>query len=328
MELVKWEKIRNEIEQAKDIDVISDMRDKLKAYETLAKQRGESIEVKNKVGEYLLRADRKLGQWLKENLNHEGTKGQLISRGIIGVENNNSNKSSLNELKIDKHKSSMFQKIANLSEEKFEEIIKTENELNENVAVKIAKKIDIEDKIQKQQEAIEKGEFIGIKGTYEVIVIDPPWEYNDSGNFERGHLQYPTMSQIELKEINIPCSTNCILFLWTTNSFMKDAYELLEEWGFEDKTILTWHKGELGMGNYLRNVTEHCILATRGNVISEGIIHNNNKFTTHLFEKKEKHSAKPDSFYKMINEICSGRKLDYFARKKREGWDVYGDEVK
>ena len=22
-----------------------------------------------------------------------------------------------------------------------------------------------------------------------------------------------------------------------------------------------------------------------------------------------------------------GRKLDYFARKKREGWDVYGDEV-
>lgn len=31
---------------------------------------------------------------------------------------------------------------------------------------------------------------------------------------------------------------------------------------------------------------------------------------------------------KMVEEICAGRKLDYFARKKREGWDVYGDEVK
>jgi len=28
----------------------------------------------------------------------------------------------------------------------------------------------------------------------------------------------------------------------------------------------------------------------------------------------------------MVEEICAGRKLDYFARKKRDGWDVYGDE--
>ena len=58
------------------------------------------------------------------------------------------------------------------------------------------------------------------------------------------------------------------------------------------------------------------------------IIHNNNKFSTFLEEKKTKHSAKPEAFYKMIDEICVGRKLNYFARKKRKGWDVYGDEVK
>ena len=39
-------------------------------------------------------------------------------------------------------------------------------------------------------------------------------------------------------------------------------------------------------------------------------------------------ASKVDEFYKMVDEICVGRKLDYFARKKREGWDVYGDEVK
>jgi len=29
-----------------------------------------------------------------------------------------------------------------------------------------------------------------------------------------------------------------------------------------------------------------------------------------------------------VEEICAGRKLDYFARKKKEGWNVYGNEVK
>jgi N6-adenosine-specific RNA methylase IME4 len=30
----------------------------------------------------------------------------------------------------------------------------------------------------------------------------------------------------------------------------------------------------------------------------------------------------------MVDEICAGKKLDYFARNKREGWEVYGDGVK
>lgn len=44
-------------------------------------------------------------------------------------------------------------------------------------------------------------------------------------------------------------------------------------------------------------------------------------------EPRTTHSTKPEIFYKMVDEICAGRKLDYFARKKRNGWDVYGDEV-
>ena len=91
------------------------------------------------------------------------------------------------------------------------------------------KKIELEDKISKQREAIEKGEVPEIKGTYEIIVIDPPWKYNDSGNTERGHLKYPTMNQQELKEIVLPASENCILWLWTTNSFMKDAFRAKKE---------------------------------------------------------------------------------------------------
>lgn len=71
-----------------------------------------------------------------------------------------------------------------------------------------------------------------------------------------------------------------------------------------------------------RNKTEHCLLGIKGKPYF-----NNTKWTTLISEKRTTHSTKPETFYKMVDEICAGRKLDYFARKKRDGWDVYGDEV-
>lgn len=196
---------------------------------------------------------------------------------------------------------------------------------------KIAQVLKAE-KIEKQKEIIE--ELIPekeIEGVYNIIVIDPPWKYDDvedtQGN--RGTCKYPTMSIEELKELNIPADEDCVLWLWVTNSFMREGYELLDSWGFEPKTILTWDKVNKGMGNYLGNVTEHCIVAIKGKPLSKGIIHNKNyKWSTLITEKRENHSTKPEIFYKLVESICVGRKLDYFARTKRDGWDVYGDEVK
>jgi N6-adenosine-specific RNA methylase IME4 len=87
--------------------------------------------------------------------------------------------------------------------------------------------------------------------------------------------------------------------------------------------MLTWDKEHFGTGRWLRSQTEHCILAIKGKPF-----YNNTKWGTLIREKRTEHSVKPEIFYKMVDEICTGRKLDYFARKKREGWDVYGDEVK
>ena len=32
-------------------------------------------------------------------------------------------------------------------------------------------------------------------------------------------------------------------------------------------------------------------------------------------------------FFNMVNKITLGRKLEYFSREKREGWDVFGNDV-
>ena len=174
-------------------------------------------------------------------------------------------------------------------------------------------KIDIE-KLKPEKE---------IEGVYDVIVIDPPWKYNAKYDPDgrRGSGAYPEMSMDELKRIKLPADKNCILWLWVTNNFMKEANELLDTWGFELKTILTWDKEIMGLGAWLRNRTEHCILAVKGKPYFK-----NTKWTTLIKEKRTSHSTKPTIFYEMVEEICAGRKLDYFNKnRKRDGWDNYGN---
>ena len=186
-----------------------------------------------------------------------------------------------------------------------------------------------EKKITEEKEKIKELEPQNkMSGLYDVIVIDPPWAY-DNENYKsgfnpdgrRGTTPYPEMQMSELKNIKIPSSEKCVMWLWVTNSFMKNGFDLLEKWGFEPKTILTWDKQIMGVGWWLRNVTEHCILAVKGKPVFD-----NKKWTTLISEKRREHSRKPEIFFKMVDEICVGRKLDYFGRYKRDGWDLFGIE--
>ena len=44
-------------------------------------------------------------------------------------------------------------------------------------------------------------------------------------------------------------------------------------------------------------------------------------------EARREHSRKPEAFYELVNKICIGRKLDYFSREKRDGWECYGNDT-
>jgi ParB-like chromosome segregation protein Spo0J len=103
-------------------------------------------------------------------------------------------------------------------------------------------------------------------GVYEVIVSDPPWPYSVrvEDPTHRGRPPYPTMSIEEICQMEIPATENCVMWLWTTNYFLHDAFHVLEAWGFAHKTMLTWVKDRMGVGNWLRGQTEHCILAVKG----------------------------------------------------------------
>jgi N6-adenosine-specific RNA methylase IME4 len=84
-------------------------------------------------------------------------------------------------------------------------------------------------------------------GPFRVIVADPPWKYDlrDDDPTHRGTVDYTRMEVSEICAMDVAARAHedCVLWLWTTNAHMHDDFHVLEAWGFEQKTILTWAKG-------------------------------------------------------------------------------------
>ena len=179
--------------------------------------------------------------------------------------------------------------------------------------------------IERQRLEIAEGRADLPEGEFEVIVMDPPWpydtQYSPTNWAGRAGCRYLAMTIEELQALELPTAKNCILWLWTTNAFMGEACDLVEAWGFQRKTILTWKKPRLGLGHWLRNTTEHCLLAVKG---SPKVSLTNQ--STLLEAPAREHSRKPDEFYKLVEALCVGRRLDYFSREERPGWEQFGDE--
>ncbi|MCC5633866.1 adenine-specific DNA methyltransferase [Nostoc sphaeroides CHAB 2801] len=178
-----------------------------------------------------------------------------------------------------------------------------------------------------------------LQGHYQCIVIDPPWFYRlrSKDKTHRNRIPYQPMRTKEILALPIPelCGSNgCILWLWFTNNHMIEAAQCLQTWGFELKTILTWEKvtkdntkTHLGVGHWLRNSTEHCALAVRGNVKAfAGRTLTNQSSILH--SPRREHSRKPEQFFELVEKLCPDMtKLEMFARESRVGWDCWGDEA-
>jgi N6-adenosine-specific RNA methylase IME4 len=167
------------------------------------------------------------------------------------------------------------------------------------------------------------------RGPYRVIVADPPWHFesDEKQNPERRAAKpYPLMTTEQICQIDVAAIAHgdCLLWLWTTNFHMREAFTVLDAWGFKQKTILTWAKDRMGLGDWLRGQTEHCLLAVRGKPIVE--LTNQ---TTLLHGVRRKNSQKPAEFYGFVERLCPAPRYAYLFSRYRynEYWDCHGDEA-
>ena len=124
---------------------------------------------------------------------------------------------------------------------------------------------------------------------------------------------------------------DCALFLWVTFPCLPEGLEVIKAWGFTYKTVaFVWVKQNKkkdslfwGMGYWTRCNVEMCILATRGRPkrVSAGV-------HQVVVSRIEEHSRKPTEVHRRINQLMgSVPKIELFARRKTEGFDVWGNEV-
>ena len=158
---------------------------------------------------------------------------------------------------------------------------------------------------------------------YRTILADPPWDIQQTGR--RGasqHYGLMTLNEIKSLPVDELAETDAHLWLWTTNAALEAAYSVVRAWGFEPRSLMTWTKPRLGLGNYLRNCTEQLIFATKGKAPIQFRAQPN-----WLFAARQDHSHKPEEVYDIVERCSPGPYLELFARRPRQGWHVWGDEV-
>jgi N6-adenosine-specific RNA methylase IME4 len=184
------------------------------------------------------------------------------------------------------------------------------------------------------------------KGQFAAILADPPWHFQTWAGARKSGAgiacraskpAYATMIDEDIAALPVAdlAAPDCVLFMWTCWPVLQRSFGILEAWGFKYKTCaFSWMKGDpyrlwadeltphMGLGYWTRANTEPCLLATRGKPkriaadIRQGIL-----------EQPREHSRKPDCVHERIERLVAGPYLELFARQKRPGWTVWGNQT-
>ena len=170
------------------------------------------------------------------------------------------------------------------------------------------------------------------QGTYKTIYIDPPWPERGCGRIKRGaDRHYSLMSVEEIKKLPIGCLAHpegAHLYMWVTNNHFQAGLECLKAWGFEYVTTITWMKDRIGLGQYFRGITEHCLFAVTKKRLPYKVVDGKRaQWQTGFHAPRKEHSRKPDEMRKAIEHVSYAPRAEIFAREAVEGWDSFGNEV-
>lgn len=161
---------------------------------------------------------------------------------------------------------------------------------------------------------------------FSTVYADPPWRYANVASRAAAENHYQTMSIEEIcREPIVDLTTGSAhLHLWTTNAFLREAFDVIQAWGFQYKSCLIWIKPQLGMGNYWRVSHEFLLLGIRGS-----LRFHDNSCRSWVLERRSVHSRKPYCVRKLIEKVSPGPYLELYGRAEipRSQWTVYGNQV-
>ena len=161
---------------------------------------------------------------------------------------------------------------------------------------------------------------------FPTIYADPPWPYSNTAarGAAENHYRTMTLEAILAEPVKRLAADQAHLHLWTTNAFLRAAFDVLRAWGFRYKSCLIWIKPQLGMGNYWRVSHEYLLLGVRG-----GLSFSDRSCRSWLMTRRTIHSRKPFAFRELIERVSPGPYLELYGREEQPNsdWTVYGNQV-
>lgn len=168
------------------------------------------------------------------------------------------------------------------------------------------------------------------EGKYQVIYADPPWKYGQDQHSKEEQetvlgTHYPSMETDDICKMKVEDLTgdNAVLFLWTTSPKLYEAKKVIDAWGFEYKASMIWDKVKHNVGYYVSVRHEILLICTKGSCLPD----NPKLHDSVVTEERTEHSKKPSVFYEIIEDIYKGKKVELFARNKRDGWASMGNQL-
>ena len=188
------------------------------------------------------------------------------------------------------------------------------------------------------------------RGHFKAILADPPWAFNLWWGGRSNHTpagvpsratepHYQVMKEEALNALPIGelAAKDCVLFLWTCWPVLPWSLRTIEAWGFTYKTCgFCWVKAQarqmelfqdeiephMTLGYWTRSNSEVCLLASKGSPKRRAT-----DVRQAIIEPRREHSRKPDCVHERIERLVEGPYLELFARRRRAGWTVWGNET-
>lgn len=195
-------------------------------------------------------------------------------------------------------------------------------------------------------------------GEYGVLYPDFPWPERGGGKIKRGADHHYDLMDVPAilalaREFGSWAAPDAHLYAWATNNYLPAAFDVVKAMGFRYVTMTTWIKDRMGLGQYFRGKTEHCIFAVRGRLPYQTRADGkraqgqtafyepeiDDDFPLQLPEAfeapvptkergKRIHSRKPEQMRRYIEQISGDvPRLEMFARIATPGFDLWGNEA-
>ncbi len=352
--LIKYDAACRALAEARSVDEVKDLRDKAVAMAAYARQ-AKNRDLEADAVEIRMRATRRLDQLRQAQKETVGlaTGGEHGGRAKIdGVRNTPAIiRPTLAMQGIDKNLAKQARTLGALSDQNFETVVADARDKVARAVRNAVREVEIQQERESYRARTEQGctvsdleELIG-KIKFGVISPDFPWEfeawshkgkqrsaerYYDTWPLERIMAMAPLIRQL--------AADDCVLMPWVVWPLLPAALQVIEACGFEYKSVaFTWikttknaevialdgkglHWGEGKTGT--RANSEVCLLATRGSPRRLAAdIHQV------VIAPVGEHSEKPDETYRRIEKLYPGPYLELFARRPRDNWMCWGNEL-